>query len=928
MLIRLWWKEFRVFGPVWLTLVVAGALFQWLLYSTRYDDVRTGSLTFIALCWAVLYTIAVASAAFSGERESNTLGFLDALPVSRPILWLGKASFAIVSTAGLVLVLVGMAELGTSDRPSSGMYSWWSTAEIFGPLLIEGLAWGLFWSALSRNTLLTATMAVVSVAGVMIPAADRPYAINERSTFWKSNELRSIVILGSAASLAVGASLVILSWRPSRGWSILKKTSSRTSKPIKIRSASTGRSLFWQVGREGWTTGLLVALLAWFIPVDSWLQSDRLDTLLVILMTILAALVAGVSVFGSENTIGSRQFLVHHGVKASAIWWRRLLAWGLVKGSILGVMVLLVPSAPAFSFNGPMFPGIDPRSERIALFTFSSLNAFAIGILCGMTIRRRITAVLVGSMVCVALVTPQFVLMSVGMIPLWSLVLVPLILLAISAAWANDWLLEPEGFRRWARLGLLTVVPFGVLSGVYIAYRGLGVANVAPVFTSGTLENATIPADQNAADLYRRAIALIQPDYRRRARLYQAGTIADSLESVVGNMTTPEQVKIAKDLLQENLPAIALSKTASALNGVQFEPLARSSLFSADGELYSDLWVLGLLLALETNDRRAKGDLTGTWDDILAQFRMANQLAETRPTDHSMQISFEIEAQAVRQAFEWLIDPHQTLESIRKALADLKALPPLPGMGHWLRYQSLLIERALDLPSDELTEKIIQSQGGRERHTAVEYLLSNWFVTPAWEQLRARRICRKIVAEDLAAVTAEPWNRNPSWHGATKNLTQFQGSLLARSLCQLPVWPLVDRLDRDTVNRRALDQVVALVVWKLEHGGKDAEKLEDLVPGLLEKLPLDPYSGKPFGYFRSQVERSRRFDLSMRIGLSPIPTGDLPMSIGLPPISTRVGQQMIVFSVGMEPSDEKSTKVIPAGDGQRPTSGSFQFPVP
>jgi hypothetical protein len=44
---------------------------------------------------------------------------------------------------------------------------------------------------------------------------------------------------------------------------------------------------------------------------------------------------------------------------------------------------------------------------------------------------------------------------------------------------------------------------------------------------------------------------------------------------------------------------------------------------------------------------------------------------------------------------------------------------------------------------------------------------------------------------------------------------------------------------------------LALRVWQLEHEGRYPESLDALVPSLFALLPLDPYSGRPFGYVQS-----------------------------------------------------------------------------
>ena len=60
------------------------------------------------------------------------------------------------------------------------------------------------------------------------------------------------------------------------------------------------------------------------------------------LLAVLAGLVAGVSVFGTENASGSRRFLVHHGVRPGSVWWRKLLAWGAGMGILLMLLVLSI----------------------------------------------------------------------------------------------------------------------------------------------------------------------------------------------------------------------------------------------------------------------------------------------------------------------------------------------------------------------------------------------------------------------------------------------------------------------------------------------------------------------------------------------------------------------------------------------------------
>jgi hypothetical protein len=911
MLVRLWWKEFRVFGPAWLLLLVAAGLLQWFFIAMSMDAVRDGGLTFAALCWAVLYAFAVASASFASERESNTLGFLDALPVSRSILWFGKVSFALVSTIVLVLILIGMAEWGTLNRPSHGSYSWWQIFQGFGMLLFQGLAWGFFWSSMSKNTLLSALLTIISVvvASITSGAVAAAQMIDEGVLL--NREVEGLLIFLMLGLMAFIASFVVMAQRPSRRWSLLSTDRARTTKPIAIRSASTGRSLFWQIVREGGTTALLVAFLALLVPAWYWYFDHRIDGVLPIFLAFLAALMAGVNVFGSDNVVGSRAFLVHHGVKASAVWSRRILTWGLVMASILGVIRL--------SINGTvepvpihLIPGQTPRSELFLVLTIASLNAFTVGLICGMAIRRRITAVLVGTMACLVLIPMQFGLIRLTMIPVWSLTLIPLILIAVSAAWADDWLLEPEGLRRWIRLGLLIGVPFGLLASAFISVRALGVEDVGPLNTA-MFRDEEIPREQNAAEVYRRAIRLIKSD--ASSSLYRSdGINSGLLDAIILNQNPLEFRDQPSRILTTNQPAIDLARQASALPRSQFEPFEKMTIASDDSKLDLDLKILGDLVALEAKERLARGELAGAWDDLLALFRMANQLVETAPTFDATAISTFIHHRAVGLSFEWLADKRQTPELIRKALADLKALPPLPDLSRALRLESWLIEKALNLSGHDLASMLLTRDGYTEIPPIVFLHWSKILCAP-WERQRARRLFRKWILEDLAKVSVEPYLRKPGMF-----LIDYSGqeSILSSSLSPLTaISHYVAKHDVETVGRRALIQALALVVWKLEHGGKDAEKLEVLVPGLLDRLPLDPFSGKPFEYVHS---------IGQLVSPPILPATKREISTTR---SSRRGQRLL-FSVGIVPSSQSmmTSWTIREGEPQKNVSDIFLFAIP
>ena len=111
-----------------------------------------------------------------------------------------------------------------------------------------------------------------------------------------------------------------------------------------------------------------------------------------------------------------------------------------------------------------------------------------------------------------------------------------------------------------------------------------------------------------------------------------------------------------------------------------------------------------------------------------------------------------------------------------------------------------------------------------------------------------------MLAEILRLDELEPWQvpSRPAWVEVYNSLDwYFWSTPLA-----VPFMWLQNR-GRDggtehVLLSRAFEQVVALGIWQLEHDGQYPESLDALVPGLLSKLPVDPYSGQPFRYRRSQ----------------------------------------------------------------------------
>jgi len=902
MLARLWWKEWRVFGPACLLLVLGAAGVQWIYLAGNGAYARDGSATPMALIWAVLYAYAVGAAAFAGEREGKTIGFLDALPVGRRTLWLGKSSFAVTSTAVLVVALVGLSMLGT-ERRNEEQYGLQQLAGNFAIWIAEGLAWGLFWSSLLANPLAAGVLAVGSVATVAILTnLFVGLSADADAQFDRTRLLMAGLALAGSAVVMIGrvrALRFVFPWRLER---VATQSPTAPAAPA-VRRASVTRSLVWQAWREGAAGWLLALALALWVPAFKTLSGVTGDPSLDVVLPTLACLMIGIAVFGQDNAAGTRRFLLHHGVAPGSAWGRKMLAWGFPI-AILTVALLALLSARSDRFVMP-----DRRGLAAVCLVATLLDAFALGVVCGMASRRRITGALVAVIALIALAPIQVVAATQDMVPAWTLLLSPLILFGVSRAWAGDWLADRGGYRPYARLALLMVVPFGLEAVAYAAYRAWGEPYAAPIAAIAPTPAGSISAGEDAAEAFRKAAELIWTGDPRGV-----GLDRNDINRIIEEGWDPRVAGLDSYLLRHR-PALEAARKAAAMPRISAGETSSPTSNPGDPMIlrFRDL---GRLLALEARERQSRGDLPGAWDDILAQLRMAGQLTADWPTRARTFQSAQLHHQAVGLAIDWASDPKQAPATIKRAFDDVRALPPPTNMARSLQVEAAEAERWLALPADELGDAF-NSNAHSSARTTSQRLAFALLVAPPWEREHARRVCRRIFAEQIRGVQQEPWRRDAALVGQSTDphSPALRGSNLVRML--LPATEAAIRpFDRELENRRALELTLALRLWQLEHGGNYPETLEALVPSILDRLPLDPYSGRPFGYTRSGGQP-----------VQPPIRGDQYDYFHEHLRATAPGQRLL-YSIGPDGHDEGAARSYLLGDPSGKQGGDLIIPLP
>lgn len=889
MMARLWWKDFRQFWPVWL-LVAAGATVNVGLL-IRYAGAATneGELGALALLWTCLYALGVTAAAFAGERENGTLRWLDALGASRDRLWFQKAAFALVTTLALGLMLFLLAAVGTRqwgrDRRDVAEVVAWGVA-----FLVNAIGVGLFWSAVLRNALAAGALSVCTLtlgSTWLNEAVGMGGATLAKDAPWR-------LAMGLVAA-AVSGLVFRLSGPPRRGFALPARAARtpridrRTIVPEPVETPSrialawqalrdrraawraartartrTARSVFWQARREALALLPALVVIGIVIPFAMRVMAGAEDWSVPVSLSLLGTLVAGVNVFGAESAGKSYRFLAHHAARPRTVWLVKNVVW------ILVLAILWLPYLALYLAASPVRSPLE-QVHPAWLVLAGALICFAVGELCGMAIPRTITAGLVG-VVCLLLLTSGLSALNAAQLmgPAW-LFAFPAVLLAVAALWTGDWIRGGVDLRRWVRLAVLLVVGLGGTTAAYIASRAYGVPESPPIplrlVEAVEAASRPVPATENAADLYRQATRDIATTSRKlalqgaspRPGLFE-GEQYLAIQKVVEHGWGADDGTVAR-WLAANSGALELVRRATRMPRCRFHPLAGRTAFNAL-EQVEPTWPVSWLLTVSVLEREAKGDLDGAWRDLLALFRFVRQQGPVLPAAEAV-VFIRIETTAQNLAMAWAMKSSQSRDRLRKALSELEALGPLGSADAMLAAEAEIVQNSLALPVDELRAAMAANETKSYGFATIDpQKLWIGAATTPWERQRAKRVIRWFHAMQIAQAAEPPARRSkpdPS-SGSTYPSVGPRPTGVPPGVARAARWtPLSSRLwsgldavveayDQAETRRRALLQILALRSWQLAHEDRWPDSLGQLVPSELKELPLDPYSGRPFGY--------------------------------------------------------------------------------
>lgn len=434
----------------------------------------------------------------------------------------------------------------------------------------------------------------------------------------------------------------------------------------------------WQTVKEGKRTWVLLAIIDVLAVMFAYFflntfRDVSLFSSLFLVATALSA-VAAASVFGLENRARTQQFLTHHGARPGLVWLVKLAVWvmglALIWAPLVCVaLITLEQSSTAASWYENW------RSTLLIIPLY-----FAVPLLCGMAIRRSITALVIGLATTLLITLPLGALVAVNMLPVPGLLVIPLGLLIVSRARAADWLFDRMAPRRWARLSLLLAGMITVIVSWYAGYRAWSIRDIGPIAPPTVWSERATPSlipHQNAAGLYG-----------------QAG------HQLVGPF------KNCPKFLRRNRRLLDLLKLAAARLHCQFlQPEAITLLDQPD---VPPVHQPAALLTLDATGCQNNGDLPAAWDDIRALFRMAHHFGTGSRSVLAFPNGLVVECDALNAALQSPVAPGQKPEQLRSAMTAYADLPKMPSTLDIVRAEANVIERTLNLPKTQLRNSVVE----------------------------------------------------------------------------------------------------------------------------------------------------------------------------------------------------------------------------
>lgn len=838
---RLAWKEYRLQRGFWLAMLAGVVLADLAILGCMHWRLveSTDAFFWAALGIGTFYAVGCGGTLFAAEHEAETYPFQQALPVPAIRLFAAKIAYAVVSTAAMLVAVWLAAALISGWRlpaPQEHRALW----GIWGVGAAEFLAWGVFFSLLSARPLVAVILAVACTSlGVELV----------RSGGAASWGMESYVAAIPMRAAVVGLLWVVNLWL---GWRWFREPhgpshpaaedSWREENDAELSGAAWadipantefGR-LLWHHARQ--SAPLLLTFIALVCPLALARLLMRLDptgftqwlgqTFWPLSASCFAAVflippLMGACVFLADQSRGMYRFLAERGVAPKYVWLSRQVVWFVPLAA--GTLAVAAPvQAEELEWTGLVLGYV--------------MLAYTCGQFFSMFFRSGVLAAGFGIASTVGLCQWALLMHQVHMSWWWSVAPIPFALIACTWLRTSDWLVERTGVRAYARACwplALAVVP--ILAAVP-AVRVLEIPKVNPGFGPDEYTRSVTAEAEAALATYRRAVELMRPPPGLAAG-------ADPRISAGGPLTREE---IA--WLEANREVVSMVVEASRRSDCDFfTPLSPF-------DLPRQIVRLAGLVFLSGRQLEAEGNADAALERYLSVLRVAGHLRRRAASpENADAVELWIDEYLPYWASRPGQTPHRVLAAVRRADAVLSASPPRSDC---IKAHYLLLRAYLEGDPQALAYFVPDERDRLIARATIRCLV--------WERARSLRALDLWTSEAMTRCVQAESSAAAGGRIAFAPSAPFDGSWWDRIAQTTPLFRgeadpanLIHGLLGLETHRRVMRSLMALEAWKLDHG-RLPESLEELRGRYADRLPVDPFRGKLFRYYRSGVKSSLR----------------------------------------------------------------------
>jgi hypothetical protein len=868
---RVFWKEYRLQRPLWIAMAVLSVMATLLVYAfvvgnpdfSKTEQLHT--LLAAAVGLPALYLLGCGAALFAGEHEAETYEFQRSLPTSAGPVFAAKVTFALVSDAAMLVPMWLLAlALGCRELERLGgrpdIVAAWATLQPW--FALQMFAWAAIFSLLLRRVLVAAVLGV-AFASVVVPIASRlivllpylavgwprepePYVawtylaiclaaavvdVRLGLRWFRPRRLHATDAVGASDATAAEVSPALLPFsRSARAtpirrlvWQHLRQ-SGRTMLILGVlfvpaavmgvgelireaRDDARSKSLFQDISREedlGSTRRFdyFASLPPGYRSAD---PAEFWNALPIVFLALAGVPLVGAAAFTADQRRRSFRFLTDRGVPPKQVWRsRQALVW-LYAGLLVPIVfvTLLLPLGDDMWYL---------RVPRIVTLLEMAVGSVVLGIAVGQFCSMLLRSSLLTGVLCVpltAVLASWCCLMAYLHVNwLWSALPIPIALLLATRLRTEGWLVERNDFRAWVWPAVVVVVPTVAVLTAFPLCRAYEYPLVDPGFSVEEFMRPLSPDEKATLDLYREA----------SVNLWQMNSEPDQRES--------EWIAMLLKASRREMSATAQTAESPLLNPRSNNPD------------YLPMFMMGAATMLQS-----EGKLDAALDEYLAALRISAFVRRFKG-------GIVFEPGIYLNLRDWAVRPHQAPERLIAAARQIEEFESrLPvGGENLIRQRYIYIQRFLS--GDPNHDNYLKSAGPNTPAMAVL-----WWKLP-WERIRGLRLLNLLTHRDLNAlshVILQAKRGEKVEVPEVQEVTNCDRYLLRNAI--LP-WEMRDpdlteesipTFVRILAYNRATVVTLALEARKLQHGSLP-KSLNELVGPCLDRLPVDPYTGKPFVY--------------------------------------------------------------------------------